>query len=71
MSQCRAVRYQQQGSWGGHNDFGDAFMKLEIGELEVDARSRGLVGNIIWWPERQTQMPQNQAVNRSTHSRGN
>ncbi|QDU94381.1 hypothetical protein [Lignipirellula cremea] len=70
MSQCRAVGYQQRGSWGGHYDFGEAFMEIEFGERKLDARSRELAGSVVWWPERQTQIPQNKSVNRSGESGG-
>lgn len=50
--QRRAVAYQQRGAWGGHVDFGYAFMEIETGDRKADKLSRDLADSIAWWPER-------------------
>lgn len=49
--QLSATRYQQQGTWGGHEDFGEAFRSIEYGERQPDPGAREQAEKIIWWPE--------------------
>jgi len=53
-SQFQAVLYQQQGTWGGHPDFGEAFRAIVLGRRKPIAASQELGRRVIWWPERQT-----------------
>lgn len=53
-TQLRAARYQQQGTWGAHVDFAEAFWQIKFGQDEPDVEARRLADAIIWWPERQT-----------------
>lgn len=54
-TQCRAVRYQQRGEWGGHPDFGEAFIGIEQGQIDCDARMAAAAQEIVWWPDRNAQ----------------
>jgi hypothetical protein len=40
--QFRAARYQEQGSWGGDHDFGDAYAELGSG-------SKTGIPEVVWW----------------------
>ncbi|MCA9268410.1 MAG: hypothetical protein KDA41_08055, partial [Planctomycetales bacterium] len=57
LRQCRAARYQQHGTWGGHFDFGVTYIEMERGDREPDAQSLESARDIVWWPERQKQTP--------------
>jgi hypothetical protein len=48
--QCRAARLQENGSWGGHPDFGEAFMAIESGRTAMQPPADALGAPVMWWP---------------------
>jgi hypothetical protein len=50
-SQLSAARYQEQGQWGGHADFGEAYREVEYMPRTAASLPLAAPNNVAWWPE--------------------
>jgi len=47
--QLRAASYQEQGTWGAHSDFGEAFMEMQRGQRQPEPRALEMGRRVTWW----------------------